>query len=268
MCQSTPTTDVVIKAMSISDAASAERPTADYVGVLESVRELAPSIHAFRFELQDPDGAPAIANYRPGQYAVLHIDEGLSRCYSMAGLPGEASVEFIIKRYEGHIGSTRMFELAIGDRIPIELPYGDMWLRDGDRPAILVAGGTGVSAILALVRSIVADPSWSHRHVHVVYGAATREELVCWEELEALTEAAHRAHLHGALVHVADDWTGGQGLVTTTLSALLTAELAAEHELLRADVYLAGPPAMVKAVQETLGEHGIQLDRMHVDSFG
>lgn len=267
LCQTTPTSDVVIKTLSVSAEAPHERPTRDYVGTLVSVRELAPSIAEFRFAVSHSDGSAAVADFRPGQYAVLHIDDDLKRCYSMANVPGTDFVEFIIKRYEGHVGSMRMFELQPGAKIPIELPYGDMWLRDSDRPVIMIAGGTGVSAILSLARSIVDDPAWEHRHVHVLYGAATREELVCWEELEDLTEG-HRTHLHGAVVHANDDWTGGRGFVTTSLTALLTAEFAQEHDLLNAEVYLAGPPPMVKAVQEVLSEQGIQLDRIHVDSFG
>lgn len=267
LCQSTAASDAVVKVLSVESSAPVERPTADYVGTLVGVRELAPSIAEFRFTLTTPAGEPVVADFRPGQYGVLEIDEDLRRCYSMANVPGTDVVEFIIKRYEGHIGSTRMFELQPGAKIPIELPYGDMWLRDSDRPVIMIAGGTGVSAILSLARSIVDDPAWEHRNVHVLYGAATREELVCWEELEELTEG-HRTHLHGAVVHANDDWTGGRGFVTTSLAALLTAEFAQEHDLLNAEVYLAGPPPMVKAVQEVLSEQGIQLDRIHVDSFG
>lgn len=268
LCQSTPVSDIVIKPLSVSVTAPAERPVVDALGTLESVRELGPSIAEFRFALSHPDGTPLIADFRPGQYATLHLDDDLARCYSMANLPGTNVVEFVIKRYEGHVGSTRMFALQPGAMLPIELPFGDMWLRDVDRPVVMIAGGTGISAILSLARSIVDDPSWAMRNVHVIYGAATREELVCWEELEALTEGEHQVHLHGSLVHITDDWTGGQGLVTASLAALLGAELAVEHELEGAEFYLAGPPVMAKAVQEVLNEHGIQLDRVHVDSFG
>ena len=44
-----------------------------------------------------------------------------------------------------------------GDVVRMELPYGDMWLRPGDRPLLLAAGGTGISAILSLLRSL-AEP--------------------------------------------------------------------------------------------------------------
>lgn len=267
LCQSTTASDAVIKVLSVEEAAPAERPTADYLGTLVSKRDLSPSIAEFRFALTSVAGDDVIPRFRPGQYAVLEIEAGLRRCYSMANVPGTNLVEFVIKGYEGHRGSTRMLELQPGATLPIELPYGDMWLRDVNRPVLLIAGGTGISAVLSLVRGIVADDSWAERNVHVLYGAATRDELVCWDVLEELT-AADRMHLHGALVHADEMWSGGHGFVTSLLTGLLAAEIATEHDLLSAEVYLAGPPMMVEAVQAVLDEHGIQRDRIHVDSFG
>lgn len=259
LCQSTPTSDLSVRPLSEDREPSAVRPTADYIGVLTAAQELGPSIAEFTFTLDRP------AVFLAGQYSILHLAPGLERCYSMSNLPGTTEVRFIVKRYEGHPGSTRMFELGIGDELGLELPFGDMWMRDVDRPAILIAGGTGISAILSLARSIEGNPTWAERKVHVLYGAGSKEELVCWEDLESMTESAQ---LHGALVSAPDDWTGHKGFVTTALSALLTSELAHEHDLLEAEVYLAGPPVMVNAVQEAARDHGIQLDRVHVDSFG
>ncbi len=268
LCQTTPLSDCVVKPLRIDDQPPAERPVVDLAATLVRIEEIGPDIREFTFTLAAANGEAVEADFRPGQYATLEIADGLRRCYSMSSLPGANEISFIVKRYEGRPGSTAMFALEPGAVLGMQLPYGDMWLRDLDRPAILIAGGTGISAILSMVRSIVGDPAWADRHVHVLYGAATRSELVCWEELEAITEAAHRQYLHGALVQADESWAGGEGLVTHTLTALLSSALSADHDLLGAEVYLAGPPPMVRAVQEVLNENGIQLDRIHVDSFG
>ena len=267
MCQSTPASDAVIKATSIDREPPEERPVVDGVGTLVSVRELGPDIRELRFTLSTA-GEPAIAHFRPGQYALLELESGLRRCYSMSNLPGSEHVEFIVKRYAGRPGSSRVFDLQQGDAIPIQLPYGDMWLRDRERPALLIAGGTGISAVLSLLRSISSDPSWADRPVHVVYGAATRDELVCWEEIQHLTEHLPNASVHGALVHADESWAGTRGFVTEVISDLLDVEDSHEWGAAAGVVYLAGPPPMVRAVQDVLAAHGIQLDRIHVDSFG
>lgn len=267
MCQSTPASDVVIKATSVDDVPPDERPVVDHVGRLVSLRDLGPDIRELRFALTTA-GVPAMAQFRPGQYGVLELQSGLRRCYSMSNLPGTEHVEFIVKRYSGKPGSSAVFELQLGDEIPITLPYGDMWLRDRHRPALLIAGGTGISAILSLVRSMVGSAAWVERPVHVLYGAATREELVCWDELQELLEHLPNARLHGALVQPDDSWAGSRGFVTETLTDLLGVEDSHEWAPSAGVVYLAGPPPMVRAVQDVLAAHGIQLDRIHVDSFG
>lgn len=268
LCQSAPVGDIVVKPLGVSDGPTPERPTADYRGTLVHVRHLGPDIAEFTFELRAPDGRSVISAYRPGQYAILELAPGLRRCYSMAGLPGRSQVEFIAKRYAGRPGSTRLFELPLGTTVPLELPYGDMWLRDRDRPTLLVAGGTGVSAILSLLRGIAADPAWAHRPVYVLYGAANAAELVCWEELHSLAATLPRAQVHGALVTADDTWTGTRGFITETLTRLLGGDVALDHDLGDSVVYLAGPPPMVRAVQDVLDAHGLQRDRIHVDSFG
>lgn len=267
LCQTTPTSDVVVKPTGASDQPSPQRPTSDYVGTLARVRRLGRDIAEFTFDLRSPDGHPATATYLPGQYAVLELAPDLRRCYSMAGLPGRTQVEFVAKRYHGRPGSTRLFELAPGEAVAIELPYGDMWLRERDRPVLLVAGGTGVSAVLSLLRAIACDPAWLDRPVHVLYGAANAAELVCWDELRSLIAGLPRGHIHGALVVADDDWAGTRGFITETLTDLLASD-DHDHDPRAGVVYLAGPPPMVRAVQDVLSTFGIQLDRIHVDSFG
>jgi NAD(P)H-flavin reductase/ferredoxin len=253
LCQSTATTDLVIRPTRVADAPQPERGTVDRTARLDDVALLGPGIARFRFVLSEP------AAYRPGQYAVLELAPGLRRCYSMAGLPGTADVEFIVKQYASGEGSPLLFDLPRGAEIGLELPYGDAWLRPGRRPLLLVAGGTGISAILALVRQLVADAD--PRPVHVGYGAATRDELVCWDELGALVGRLRDGRVHGALLRPGGDWAGVEGLVTTALEPLLPG-------LGDAEVYLAGPPPMARAVSEQVRASGIPVDRVHVDSFG
>lgn len=262
LCQCTAASDVVVKPLRVSDAPAPERPTRDAVATLTSVEALSRSVSRFRFALGDADGAPVAATYRPGQYAILDLGDGLRRCYSMAGLPGDSHVEFIAKHYVGKPGSGALFCLRVGTTVPVELPYGDMWLRDDDAPVVLVAGGTGVSAILALIRQLASAGPRADQ-VTVVYGAVTRQELVCWDELLHLADRIPGAVVHGALQDPPPAWTGTRGLVTDALPQVL-----ADHADTAPRVYLAGPPAMVRAVEAVLNGAGHPKDRRHVDAFG
>lgn len=266
VCQTTPTSDVVLKVQGPTGESAGPSATTDATARLREVQLLGSGIAQFTFQLRDLAGSAVEAAYKPGQFAILEPVPGVRRCYSLAGLPGTDEVQFIAKRYDGS-GSTGLFGLPIGAEIPVELPYGDMWLRPGARPVLLAAGGTGISAILALVRQLVAaEAGPDARRVRVVYGATTPTELVCWDELVELVSRLPYGSLHGALVAPASEWSGTTGFVTHALADLAG---SGEHEDLTTSVaYLAGPPAMVDAVKVAFGELGITLDRTHVDSFG
>jgi toluene monooxygenase electron transfer component len=256
ICQTTPCSDLIIKPLRTADEPLPELPTADYLGRLVSADEIGPGIRCFRFMLDRP------AAYRAGQYAVVDLGAGLRRCYSMSCLPGSPVIEFVAKRQPGGAGSERLFALGPGDCVPVELPYGGMWLRDGTRPVVLVAGGTGISPVLALARALAAtgDP----RPVRVFYGAATSRELVCWEQLSAHVAGLPDGRLYGALESppsYQDGWPIATGFVTDALAPHL-------EKVTEGDIYVAGPPPMVQAVLARLRDFDVQLHRIHYDSFG
>ncbi|MHA6797293.1 2Fe-2S iron-sulfur cluster-binding protein (plasmid) [Pseudonocardia bannensis] len=252
-CQTTPRSDLVIKPLTVGSVPSAERPTTDHTGELIGREELGPDIRRFSFRLERP------ADFRAGQYAILHLGDGVRRCYSMSNRPGSPLVEFVTKRYPGRLGSERLHGLPLGGCVELELPYGDMWLRPGSRPVVLIAGGTGISPVLALLLQLhgAADP----RPVQIFYGANSRAELVCWNELETLVAGLPHGRLHGALACPDTAWPGASGLVTAALAEHLQAADAGDH-------YLAGPPPMVDAVLAHLRERDVELTRVHYDRFG
>ena len=253
MCQSVATSDLTIKPYRVSDEPTPELATRDEVAELIKVEPLGPDITRFTFRLSGP------VTYLEGQYAALEVMPDLWRCYSMEDLSGGDVVSFIAKRYAGGIGSNALFALAPGDSIAIELPYGGMWLKATDVPVVLVAGGTGISPILAMVRRLVlaADP----RPVRVYYGAGSPAELVAWDELHKLVAELPDGRLTGAVVEADRDWVGTSGFVTEALVHCV--ELTED-----ADVYLAGPPPMVDAVLAVLKEHNVGMNRISYDRFG
>src|SRR5581483_4730526 len=166
----------------------------------------------------------------------------------------------IAKRYEGGIGSNALFSLQPGTTIAMELPYGGMWLSEKCSAAVLVAGGTGISPILAMVRRMVLaeDP----RPVRVYYGAQSPEELAAWEELVLLVNSLADGALIGVVEKSAEGWVGQSGFVTDALRGCV--ELSESTT----EVYLAGPPPMVDAVLAVLTEREVGLDRIRYDRFG
>jgi toluene monooxygenase electron transfer component len=254
-CQSAALSDLVVKARGTGP--TLERPTRDYQAELISAEPVGPGISVFRFRL---DG---VSRYLPGQCAILDFGAELRRCYSMAGLPGSEIVEFIAKRQAGGPGSGALFAMKPGHTVAIELPYGDTWLRSTDRNVVLVAGGTGVSPILAMLRQLVHNAF--ARRVTVIYGANTQDDLACSRELRELASRLPAAGLRCVVARPPDGWDGESGLVTDSLRQLLADGPDAHNA---ADYYVAGPPLMVNASVTVLRDGGVSLDRVHYDSFG
>lgn len=110
------------------------------------------------FELRAADGAVL-----PGWQAGAHLDFDLGplglRSYSLidwqapAGPPTSYTIA-VQREDEGDGGSKRMHALAVGDRLPASLPRNDFPLEDG--PAVLIAGGIGVTPLIPMAATLMA----------------------------------------------------------------------------------------------------------------
>lgn len=256
-CQSTPTSDLVVKPTWVEGAPREGLATERCAAVLTDKNEIGPAIFQLGFTLE------RVVPFHEGQHAVIEVGgvdgAGLRRCYSMSNRPGSTKAEFIMKRYDGKVGSEAVSGLAPGDDVVIEMPYGEMWIRETQAPICMVAGGTGIAPILGMLRRLAADRD--PRPVRVIYGANVLDELVCWPDLAELGAELPNAALVGALARPHPGWDGVEGLVTQALDPML-------GDLSDADFYIAGPPIMTNAVRAQLSDNGIQLDRIRYDSFG
>lgn len=252
-CQSTPSSDLVIKPAWVEPGPRDGYATERCAAVLCDRDEIGPAIFRLRFTVD------RAVSFHEGQHAIIDLGNGLRRCYSMSNNSGSTDVEFVMKRYPDGPGSQAISALTPGALIHIEMPYGDMWVRDTAAPLCLVAGGTGIAPILAMVRRLAS--ACDGRAIRVFYGASSYAELVYWNDLSTLLATLPDADLHGALISPPAQWPGTQGLVTDALAAALP-------NLADADFHIAGPPIMTNAVMDLLKAAEIQLNRIHYDSFG
>ena len=251
LCQSSATTDATIRPLRVSDEPDPVRVVRTTTGVVASIDEVAPSVVDVTIETDEP------CVFRPGQFAIVEGPQGQRRCYSLAGESGTRSIRLVVKRYDGRPVSTWMASLRVGDAVTFHAPYGDVWLRESTRPLLMVAGGSGISAILGLARH--AASAARDRRLTVLYGARTRADLGLLDELRDLVDA----HGDARLLPVVESGDPGDdvqvGLVT---------DLIEDLDCASSDVYLAGPPAMVDAVDLVLLQHGMPRDHLYVDRFG
>ena len=154
------------------------------------------------------------------------------------GEEATALVTFHIRLVPGGTMSTWFHTQArCGDRVHLQGPYGDVTLQDEDTPLLLLAGGSGMAPMHALLEEALTHPSHTAPILYL-FGARTRADLYFEAELHALAAAhPHRPfELRSILSQEPPQspWKGPRGLLTAFLPA---GDISAHH------VYMCGPPA-------------------------
>ncbi|AEV74676.1 2-polyprenylphenol hydroxylase-like oxidoreductase [Mycolicibacterium rhodesiae NBB3] len=226
-------------------------------GVVTAVSQLSSTTAILRV---DVSGMADSIVYKAGQFAQLQIPGTEAwRNYSYAHpCDGRDELEFIIRLLPDGVMSNYLRDRAKpGDRIALRCSKGGFYLRPVVRPVILVAGGTGLSAVLAMAQSLDADIG---QPVHLLYGVTTSEDLCKLDELEALTKRIPGLTVQTIVSQAGVDWDGPVGLVTD----LLDADMLEDDD---ADIYLCGPSAMVEATRNWLDSNGIHRIGLYYEKF-
>lgn len=260
LCQSAACSDVVLTVppQVREDGPNREEIPKPYVGTLLASEDLSPEIRRIVFRLNKA------SSYKEGQYAILTLKPGLRRAYSMANLSGDNVVEFIVRSGPG-VGTQMLWDLEAGDTVPMELPYGSMFLRPRVHQPVLIAGGTGIAPILALMRSLSA-----RRHSgqlipggYLFYGARNPGELVLHQEMRQRADNLSFSAFF-SVDHPLTPWTGEVGTVVD----MLEGKLPKPWDLSSYLFYLAGPPLMVQRTYQALMNRGVAISAVSYDSFG
>ena len=190
-------------------------------------------------------------------------DTDLRRSFSMACLPNSGKLEFLIKEYPDGAFSSLLASGALkpGTAIRFTGPYGSFNLAGTDRDILMVAGGSGMAPVLALLRKL-ADAG-SERRVRFLYGARTSEDLFYRDVIAELGDRLADFAYTEVLSEPGDGWSGPTGFVHE-----LAARTIADGELSDPEVYTCGPPPMIDALIDTLtSAHGVEEGNIHYDKF-
>jgi CDP-4-dehydro-6-deoxyglucose reductase, E3 len=209
-----------------------------------------------------PHGEPF--RYLPGQYVDFLLPDGRRRSFSIANAPPPAApaetLEFHMRVTPGglfaHYAQDSMPERAI---LRIEGPLGAFYLReDSDRPAVMMAGGTGFGPIKAMLEQALR--AGLTRPFHLLWGARSRRDLYLHELASEWAREHPQLRYTPVLSEPDADWRGERGFVH---EAVLRAHPAlAGHE-----IYMAGPPVMVHKGKQVFVEAGLDADHLYYDSF-
>jgi ferredoxin-NADP reductase len=109
---------------------------------------------AVQLRLDVPDRVQHMA----GQHYVVRLtaEDGYraQRSYSVASTPADPQVELFVERlFEGEVSTFLADVVEPGDELEVRGPIGGWFVWDGERPALLVGGGTGVVPLVSMLRT-------------------------------------------------------------------------------------------------------------------
>ena len=238
-------------------------------GSLNSARRLTHDIMEMTIVCDEPIPAGVLA----GQYAEISYP-GLSkpRSYSFAKAPeneNQGEVTFYVRLVPGGEFTEWLFgENREGTRLTVAAPYGNFYLRDGDTPMICIAGGSGMSAVKAVLEAACNDQI--QRDAVFLFGARTQADIYCREEMEKIRSNWHKDHkfeFEFVLSNEPDDsdWDGPRGFVTEHLHRRYIEPGLLDVTVCQA--YMCGPPPMIDAGIKALTEAGLCEESIFYDKF-
>jgi ferredoxin-NADP reductase len=209
------------------------------------------------FVLDVPEDLQDIFGYRPGQFCTFRVrlgEDELLRCYSMSSAPEtDPDLTVTVKRVPGGAVSNWLLDnVAEGDQLELTKPAGVFCPKEGGRPIIGFAGGSGVTPVMSIAKSVLAS---AERPMRMLYANRDRGSVIFDEQLRRM-EATHegrltvRQHLDADGGYLSpEDITGFVGDQTD------------------ADFYICGPGPFMDLVEHALLGLGVDPDRISIERF-
>ncbi|WP_236077782.1 ferredoxin--NADP reductase [Rhodococcus sp. P1Y] len=195
--------------------------------------------------------------YTPGQFITVRVPDhgrGAARCYSLSSSPlVDSTLKFTVKRvHDGHGSNWLCGDLSIGDELEVLPPAGVFTVHSLDQSVVLVAGGSGVTPIISIAKTVLFGGTGS---VFIVYANRDEKSVIFAAELRELTEKfADRL----TVVHVLESV---QGYPTFDGLRDLIAPFADRT------MYVCGPVPLMDLSRSVFSALGVDHSRVHVERF-
>jgi anthranilate 1,2-dioxygenase reductase subunit len=201
-------------------------------------------------------------DFLPGQYARLQVPETSQwRSYSFANRSNPNNqLQFLIRLLPNGVMSNFLRDQCQpGMSIEFEAPLGSFYLRQVDKPLLLVAGGTGLSAFLGMLDEL-AVKGGSGYPVHLYYGVTQDSDLCEIRRLDSYRSRIPGFDYEAIVSQPSEQWQGKAGFITEHFGGeqLLTQPC---------DIYMCGPPPMVESIKGWLHQKGLQELNVYYEKF-
>lgn len=196
------------------------------------------------FDLAAPDGS-ALPAYTAGAHLTFDLGDIGTRSYSLIDWPGDAdSARYVIavqREEHGEGGSKAMHALTVGDTINAEGPKNDFEVHEHAGPALLVAGGIGVTPMISMATALKK----AGRPYRFAYSARSND---------IMAYGAAAAEHFGADLYFDD----ANALDLNVVMGTLTPDT---------HLYICGPKGMIDAARAAAVAAGHSEDQIHIELF-
>jgi ferredoxin-NADP reductase len=209
---------------------------------------------------------PTWPGHLPGQYVDIRLtaEDGYStqRSYSLASASEGTRIELTVQHTEdGEVSPWLTAVMQPGDQVELRGPIGGwfVWRREQTEPVLLVAGGSGLVPLMAMLRTRRAlDSKVPFR---LVYSVRTPEDRIYVPELRRADAGVDTTILYTRATP--PDYPRAAGRLTP--EDLIAGGWPPEFE---PTCYVCGPTMFVEAAADLLVEMGHAMERVRTERFG
>jgi ferredoxin-NADP reductase len=212
---------------------------------------------------------PGWEGHKAGQHVDVRLtaEDGYQaqRSYSIASAPEDGRLALVVERLEdGEVSPYLTDELRVGDALELRGPIGGWftWEAKEGGPLLLVAGGSGIAPLMAMIRHRAAAKS--NVPTRLLYSSRSREDTIYAEELDRLAaEDGALEVIHTLTRSQPPGWTGYSRRIDREMLDEV-APSAGE----RPRAFVCGSTPLVETVATALVELGHDPNRIKTERFG
>ena len=223
---------------------------------IASLRKLAPDVMEVLLKLPETERLQFLA----GQYIDIQLPNNKKRAFSLANAPfNDEYLELHIRHVENGLFTGQVFnELTEKSLLRIEGPQGSFFLRDSNRPKIMMGGGTGFAPLKGMIEQLIQEGL--QVPIYLFWGARSEQDLYHKELAEKWAFQQEHITFIPVLSEPNDHWQGETGFVHEVVANMFP-------DMSDFDVYMSGPPVMVEAGVAAFKQSGLSDEHMFSDSF-
>ena len=201
-------------------------------------------------------------SFTPGQFVMINVDptdKKMTRAFSIASIPNEQDlIELCVKVIPNGAVSSQLDKINIHETVNMKGPYGSFMLQKPTRPIVLIACGTGIAPLRSMLRSLAEQQT--QQPISLFFRFKTEADYLFHGEFEALKNKLPQLKLIPSVSTPSPTWEGE----TERIQHIITNHIT---DFANVDVYLCGPPEMVKDTIPALEKYGCPLGNIHKEAW-